>query len=768
MASAHGGELHPPRGGVERRRIDFPGSNDPSQFWSNLEPDTWVRIATRGEPPYVEELKLLPVPTALDPPQSVEELDGKLRHLGLDKNEPKQINNTCRVGESGVRMIRRRGLTLTRCKRNPMTEVDLRDSTISLPSTVSGRQPAILGVGEWVDQPPWRVARSSQGQAPLKPSHHEKSDADHSVPLVLAPITPGLSLAGKRNSLLGAPRESSFGHEVEVSDAVAVALAADARNLNDAAKNKDRLMQLSENEAGIPNVRHGGPITDRRSSYPSTLKRSSDDINDVPIRRQSTPNTRPGSLQMRGQENRQLRRIRASTNLRNSEYEIPIVSKELLNSIRRSSPGCTHPAGIPKPAPQDGDAKQVDTYQTTQVASEITMEQPTGPVHQLDHDDAELLAEIATSFVSDSSLVSTHPHVPLTPHIGQLISQVLTEYAAWKEAHNRSGKKNSSESKSFHSSGASGSKLSSKKRCYSNSDCTNIDNQSQPRAAGAKKTKTASNCNRRLACPYWKKEPELHRGCYKKVLSQVKYVKLHLYRFHEAPICCPCCGSLFEDESSRDQHARARECEVRVFIPTGGLTRAQLKEIHQRADPKLSEEQQWFKIWDVVFPGHPRPQSAYIDNELSEDICNFREFFTNEGAGILMNYIDPTGQDRLRMVIERGMETIYQQWTERRISAMSHNRPAGHVPAPSESNPSVNESLNASAASEARGMSVTPDTVYDSIVPDTATQHGDQEEFDFMQGNECDDYGANDYGLFDEHDQYSGFIGGDILGQGED
>ncbi|KAI8304576.1 hypothetical protein K4K61_006042 [Colletotrichum sp. SAR11_59] len=109
----------------------------------------------------------------------------------------------------------------------------------------------------------------------------------------------------------------------------------------------------------------------------------------------------------------------------------------------------------------------------------------------------------------------------------------------------------------------------------------------------------------------------------------------------------PCCGAVFETEDAHDQHVRARQCQI---IPEGvqrqGLTRAQIQEIHRRADPRKTEEKKWFAIWDICFPGRPHPTSAYIDNDLSEDLRSFREYFTSQGTNIISDFLHDSPSDR--------------------------------------------------------------------------------------------------------------------------
>ncbi|OHW93851.1 hypothetical protein CSPAE12_07576 [Colletotrichum incanum] len=227
---------------------------------------------------------------------------------------------------------------------------------------------------------------------------------------------------------------------------------------------------------------------------------------------------------------------------------------------------------------------------------------------------------------------------------------------------------------------------------------------------GSKRPKVPTPPTKTLACPFWKKDPDNHRQCYKKVLSKIKYVKTHLYRFHAAPITCPCCGAEFQSEDVRDEHLRARRCEVveQGYIANHeGLTPGRMRQVSKRADPRHSEEEQWFVVWDTIFPNTPRPSSAYIDGALSEDVSNLHEFFANSGNDIILDYFsvhDPDfarsdrGSLYERFVRDRVLERIYEQWATRRGLRQPHG---ANDFTPPQSNPT--ESEHPSRASSAHG-----------------------------------------------------------------
>ena len=70
-----------------------------------------------------------------------------------------------------------------------------------------------------------------------------------------------------------------------------------------------------------------------------------------------------------------------------------------------------------------------------------------------------------------------------------------------------------------------------------------------------------------------------------------------------------------------------------------GITHSQKVKLSKKSNPALTEEGQWFMIWDTLFPKVERPFSAYIDSELSADLCLFREHWQNSGQEILLDVL---------------------------------------------------------------------------------------------------------------------------------
>ena len=117
-----------------------------------------------------------------------------------------------------------------------------------------------------------------------------------------------------------------------------------------------------------------------------------------------------------------------------------------------------------------------------------------------------------------------------------------------------------------------------------------------------------------FGCPFYKREPIRHRDCLFRYLYSTKtnYVKQHLRRHHLQPLHCPVCGDQFESPVRRDSHIRTALCSPRQFT-SEGINLSQ-EEAIERIPRNDAPEERWFKIWDIIFPDAPRPQSPYVED----------------------------------------------------------------------------------------------------------------------------------------------------------
>ncbi|WQF88330.1 hypothetical protein CDEST_13344 [Colletotrichum destructivum] len=305
---------------------------------------------------------------------------------------------------------------------------------------------------------------------------------------------------------------------------------------------------------------------------------------------------------------------------------------------------------------------------------------------------------------------------PFVPHLDAVVTFAFDRFRDWQvRQRGQSGMQEGRSQARRVSFNTNDSGRSSRKRSHSGLPDDPASDDDIQLVPGHKRPKVPAPPARTLACPFWKKDPDNHRQCYKKVLSRIKYVKTHLYRFHAAPITCPCCGAEFQSEDVRDEHLRARRCEVvePVYIANrGGLAPGRMRQVSKRADPRHTEEEQWFVIWDTIFPNTPRPSSAYIDGVLSEDVCSFHEFLASSGNDIVVSYFSAHDPDFARgdraslyerFVRDGVLERIYEEWAARRGLRQPPHDAIDLTPPQSD----PTESENPSRASSAHGNSFT-------------------------------------------------------------
>ncbi|KAK3374548.1 hypothetical protein B0H63DRAFT_480466 [Podospora didyma] len=204
-----------------------------------------------------------------------------------------------------------------------------------------------------------------------------------------------------------------------------------------------------------------------------------------------------------------------------------------------------------------------------------------------------------------------------------------------------------------------------------------------------------------LACPFWKHNNVQHRKCHKLTLTRIRDVKQHLQRRHTPEFYCQRCYLIFDTEELQQTHILG-VCERSTSAHLDGISSTADRALRKKSKPNLSTEDQWFAIWDIIFPNQRRPRSPYIDPHLSEDINLFREFWQNSDnvddalANVLHEMRGEHTQSQIsdeelqllgQRIFVMGMDRVYDAWlsTHRVNSRSSHNsRGQAHLPAAGE------------------------------------------------------------------------------------
>ncbi|KAK4221210.1 hypothetical protein QBC38DRAFT_343461, partial [Podospora fimiseda] len=119
-----------------------------------------------------------------------------------------------------------------------------------------------------------------------------------------------------------------------------------------------------------------------------------------------------------------------------------------------------------------------------------------------------------------------------------------------------------------------------------------------------------------LACPYLKKNPGEYRCCQKYGFQKIKEVKQHLRRRHmlHGFICRRCQLLLESHDALMDHITQEVPCTTRPPL-YDRITEHQRLRLMQYPSRGKSLEQQWYGVWDIIFPGLDRPKDIYLQTE---------------------------------------------------------------------------------------------------------------------------------------------------------
>ena len=134
------------------------------------------------------------------------------------------------------------------------------------------------------------------------------------------------------------------------------------------------------------------------------------------------------------------------------------------------------------------------------------------------------------------------------------------------------------------------------------------------------------------------------------------------------------CLRVFADAAAHAVHvAGATPCTPppAAQAQLGGLSHAQARALKRKVYSGAGDAENWFAVWDIVFPGTARPESVYVDGEVSADLCEFREYCSRHGAAVLWGVLDEAGlwdlparerEKRGKRLLDDGLNVLYETW----------------------------------------------------------------------------------------------------------
>lgn len=132
---------------------------------------------------------------------------------------------------------------------------------------------------------------------------------------------------------------------------------------------------------------------------------------------------------------------------------------------------------------------------------------------------------------------------------------------------------------------------------------------------------------------------------------------------------------ILDTEDNRDEHVQASRCDIQTGITHEGVTIEQKVQLTKKVSSKLTFQDQWFTIFDILFQGQiARPKSAY--KSLTVALDGFQDLTYTEGPDMILKAMISKGigftkplnveSDQSQLVlsaIEDGLQQIMQRWT---------------------------------------------------------------------------------------------------------
>ncbi|KAI1123194.1 hypothetical protein F5Y10DRAFT_252291 [Nemania abortiva] len=186
------------------------------------------------------------------------------------------------------------------------------------------------------------------------------------------------------------------------------------------------------------------------------------------------------------------------------------------------------------------------------------------------------------------------------------------------------------------------------------------EQRKRPRTVGS------SPRSRRLACPFFKKDPirfQTKQSCCGPGWETVHRLKEHLDRNHALPISCRRCYAAFKTEEELDSHIRSSEqCEVRQQpSPIEGFNASQRVELKSRPRglKHMSEPQKWRRIYLILFPETAESDipSPYYEFQTLSDPGHPLDLMT-EYEAYLQRELPPRVREQLEIRIEQALNPV--------------------------------------------------------------------------------------------------------------
>lgn len=176
----------------------------------------------------------------------------------------------------------------------------------------------------------------------------------------------------------------------------------------------------------------------------------------------------------------------------------------------------------------------------------------------------------------------------------------------------------------------------------------------------------------------------------------MKDVKQHISRKHLSPeFYCARCWHTFPDRGKQDEHTRMAGCEIQPKPLFEGISDVQKDRLKRSGGRGATPEQQWFDIWDILFPEKQRPSSIYLGNFMEETLSYIRNRCQGEDLETMISTLRERRGEVVDVGLVKDVVAVALDW----FHSVIDNTPAGYESRPVETDSSSLSDTSSSSAS---------------------------------------------------------------------
>ncbi|KAI1135678.1 hypothetical protein F5Y05DRAFT_416019 [Hypoxylon sp. FL0543] len=213
-----------------------------------------------------------------------------------------------------------------------------------------------------------------------------------------------------------------------------------------------------------------------------------------------------------------------------------------------------------------------------------------------------------------------------------------------------------------------------------------------------------------------------YKSCAGPGFKSLNHYKRHLERVHTL-YQCPRCGESFEASGEVEAHlAQDQRCSAIPF-EREGMSQEKWDEVKsifkrgRRGQSGPTDEERWFLAWEALFPGNPRPPSAYYeeqDAQIPYPIVFIRTEEIYRASLSDMPQIDPTLREELMRRLGDAFNAASRSIPSD-LETIDPSAPIAPVQVPIFSNGSQNDTIGISQTSHIDPSLPDPDAVEQTV-----------------------------------------------------